>query len=231
MENNLVNTEGCPPGYATDEVMFHFNTPNNCDMAVPAYLSIGCILIVIKVLIATQHTRTWLHRRQNMRGSAARRRLPLVPMLSWLMVFCYVPFFVLSFLNVGNVSNGIPAALFGSGWFLIGLFCLFYLFKFVSLGRRIIPQHRGFRSASKMQSDDSKDDDDVDATSSFDVTGRLSVIFCVIALAGQTICFVILSLAIPNDPVILRVGFGFQAWFIIQHFFSIMHHFQRVKEA
>jgi hypothetical protein len=224
----LVNQTNCPAGFATDEILLHNQVDGACDLNVGAYVAIGAFLILVKFLIALQHTRAWLVRKKALKKRPSQiRRLPFVPALSWFMVCCYIPFFALTWTNIGSVHNGIPAALFGLGWFCIGLLCMFYLFKFVSLGYRIIPH----RIPSRVHSSDDESKDGDDSTSRFDFAGKFSVICCFIALAGQSICFVILPLVIPDDVRILRIGFGFQTWFILQHSFSITHHFQRVKNA
>lgn len=202
------------------------------------YVSIGSILIACKVFIGFQHSYSWWLKdvRNRERRGGYSRRFPVVPTISWSLFGFYLAFFVLTFLDVGTARNGIPAALFGLGWLSVGIVSLFYLFKFVSLGYRIIPHRiRATRmplASSRISSGARAGIPDEDETlSKFDFAGKFSVVCCFLALTVQTICFVILAPIMPGDTRILRIGFGFQAWFMFQHQFCLTHHFRRVKAA
>jgi hypothetical protein len=220
-----VNQTGCPPGWATDEIMFYGNPPASCDMSVGAWIFLALFAIVIKFITALGHSYLWMKRKEFMQTSKNHAvqglRFPLVPILTWLLLVVFVLMFVLTSLNLVNVKNNGAAFLFGVGWLIYGIFSNVFLVKFIGLGHRMLPNSR-VRAFVKGKSA---------RLSKLNIKGKVSLFFSLIALICQTVALCIVSLFVTDNFVVVRVAAAFQFWFCTQHGISMMIHFERVMRS
>lgn len=135
-----MNVENCPPGWATDQVFIFNNPVGTCDMPVPAYILLGVILTTFKGILTCLHIKEWRRRQRKLYAKMDRQKHhPFVPTLSFVSFMVYATFFPLTFANVVNSGNGWSYALHSIGWVCFGLISIFFLFKIVRLGRRLVP--------------------------------------------------------------------------------------------
>ena len=219
-----MNTTGCPPGWATDQIVFYENRPFSCDLNINAWIAMGSILIFAKVLTAIGHSHLWYSRNKAWRERKVEKRrqrsIPFVPILSWIQVCCYMGIFILPAFNLASTENGVAAFFFGVGWMVYGLLSVIFLMKFVQLGARILP--RKARTVTKPYNESLR---------RLDTKGKLSLGFQFLAIAGQTFVLCVLGLAFPNQNFVVRVATGFHAWCTAQHGATMLIHFERVKYA
>ena len=218
-----MNASGCPAGLATDQILFYENVQLACDMSISAWIGMGSALVFAKGFTAIGHTNMYYERERAYKQKnprELRRRIPWVPLLSWLMFLNYVLFFVLPALEVANSKNGVAGFFFGLGWLLFGCLSVIFLLKFIALGYKIIPTQSRVLSQK-----------DHDRLSQFEWKGKLSFALSIAALACQTVMLCIVGLIVPDDYTIIRIASGFHAWFTAQHGISMTIHIERIKKA
>lgn len=218
-----MNTTGCAPGWATDQVLFYNNFQGACDMSVGAWIGITTVLIVLKFITAAGQSYLWYLREKDYKAKVQKqkqKRMPMVPILSWSMFCIYFFIFLLPFYNVANTSNGFSGFVWGIGWLVFGLLSIIFFLKFIRLGSRILPSKA--RAFTKPYGD---------SLSKLDMPGQISLVFQVLALIGQLIVLCVVGPIYPNENFVIRTGSAFHAWFTFQHGVSMLVHFERIKKA
>ena len=192
-------------------------------MPVAAYIAIGTIITVWKLIVTLGHCYLYRLRTKTNKDKPSKRKqrkVSFTPILSVAMLVIYIVFFSLTGLNVANVGNGWSAFLFGLGWLTFGLSSVVFLLKFVRLGYLIVPSRaRRFAQISGEKVD------------VLDFKGRVSLGLALFALLCQAFLLCVCAVIWPNDYTILQIAFGFHAWFSVQHGMSIVFQFENVKRA
>jgi hypothetical protein len=218
-----MNTTNCPQGWATDKMFYFENADNACDLLVSAWFGTMSTIVILKFTTAVMLTALWIRRQQRAESKVAARRSknrwPLVPMILWLMI---VPYFVATVLSViipEQIGLALPF-LYGCGWFLYGLYFFSYLAKFISLGYRIIPRkHQALLNEDK------------NTLEKVNLILGLGIISAAIALLGQTFVLCVGSLVYPNQYLVIRIGAGFNAWFMFQGASIAVYQLNRVLQV
>jgi hypothetical protein len=135
-----MDTSGCPPGWATDMwLVSHASQP--CAVPVAAFFTVLLFYIVVKLLVLYPTWRFWLKRYRDMKkikGPLAQRH-PIVPSLVTALAMFYILIVSLVGANVASARNGGGTALYGVMSSVWGVYCLFHVKKYISLGRKLIP--------------------------------------------------------------------------------------------
>ena len=196
-----MNQTGCLPGFATDTILFYSNVPQSCDMSVSAYIAFASLINLGKLFVALGHSYLWLRRAGNLKAKQTAkklndRRIPIVPLLSWLSMITYILFFV--FTGTDNSFKGEANFLFGFGWLIFGILSLVYLLKFVSLGHRMVPKNH-LKLFAKVG----------EKLSKLNLSGKVGVFFCLLTLVGQTLTMCVVGLLFPQAYVVIRIANAF----------------------
>ena len=225
-----MNQTVCKDGFATDEIFFYENAPLTCDMAIWAWIFIGVVVTLIKLVVAIGHSYLWMKREASRQArkpkvtassNRAIPRLPIVPTISWAMVVNFTLFFTLTGLNIANPINGLAAFWYGLAWLGYGISNLLFLLKFVSLGHRIVPQTRKWAATLNSNRKLSK----------LDLKETISLALSVLALIGQTLSLCIVSWIYPGHYTVIQTAVGFQGCFLVLLMFTLINHFRRIQAA
>ena len=191
-------------------------------MSIGAWIFIGVGISTLKLAVAIGYTLMWVRREKirKIKKLQDNQRIPFVPIISWIFFFSLALMFILSSLDIANSQNSIVSCIFGISWCCFGLLTIIYLMKFISLGHRIVRTGKHLTSSSNEQT-----------LAKFDSKGKIFFFFMLVALAGQTATYSIVAVLIPNNYTIIRIGNGLQFWFLLQVGFSVLNHFERVKNV
>jgi hypothetical protein len=202
----LMNTTGCPPGWATDEFLMLGEAPGRCDMSVGVTSGLVSLILFLQIIAATGQTHLWVRREQRaQRDSSSRsldkpelfcgRRFPLVPINAWLNLAILAVLVGLILAGFANNSTGVLTFLLGLIITNYCLVCFMLLTKFISLGHNMLGSRKSKWAAQKL-----KDDNRISLTK-LTPGGRVATIISILALTGSFVSFCIFGLIYPNKSV------------------------------
>ena len=222
-----MNTTGCPPGFATDQVLFVSNPDLSCDTSVAFYIGLATTQLSLCALVAGGQFHQWYlreaaQRNRNGRASFGTRRLPLVPSCMFLFALSSAFLMILSGLNIATKSNAMAPFLYGIACTCYSFVHVAYLAKFISLGHRVIP---------KIMSPESFSDIDKERLHKYDGRGKVMLALCLLGAFSQTLCFCVLSPILAGNYLIIRLGAGCYVWFTALTTTLLVRHIERVKRV
>jgi hypothetical protein len=144
----LQNQDGCPPLWATDEILTFNPIKQPCGLLVPVWLLFISISCALRIFIAFRHWLYWFARQRKeykrtltspQERSKRDKRLPIVPILSIVVAIMQIAFVTLVSTNTISSRSGV-SLIVAVLWFhpqklLNQLFAL----KLIRLGKRISP--------------------------------------------------------------------------------------------
>ena len=197
-----MNTNGCPNGYFTDEILVYASTPFSCDSSISAWLGVILFLVTFRLFVLVLVWISWFQQ-QRRRSERARvngvnrtsvARFPLIPFVSFLDVFMFSILFILSTTQVVSARQGVPLILLWLWMLPVCVIQLATLKKMVALGFNIFRFDLRPPNGQLLETDAI-----VNQISTFD--RMLKALFVMmIALIVLCLCFAIVGLSSSVDP-------------------------------
>jgi len=152
-----MNTNGCPPGLFTDDILiFDSQQQPHCNAPVAGYITLLGLQALLRVFVSVVQVRYWNNRvnrrtAQEHHHARNKRRYPIVPTTSSIAVVFQIVFLILTSLNLANTSNSVSVIMLGlfytavmSGQFLL-------VRRYIRLGKKLLPKGPGM-SVEKLNS-------------------------------------------------------------------------------
>ena len=144
-----MNTTGCPPNYATDQLMLYGQDLKlgSCEVYLPLYIGLFASLASLRVLVSILLFKQWsdrekLRRELHKDKHKKKHRFPLVPSILAIGALLLILFSILSSMNFINSSNNGALALLC----LINIPSLVFGYlassRVLKFGKKIIPFSR-----------------------------------------------------------------------------------------
>jgi hypothetical protein len=196
-----MNQTGCPAGLATDQFLMHEQDPGRCDANLAVFAALAATSLSVQLIIAVGQAHLWLRRERRRKepvNSKERmvcgRRLPIVPVLAWVVLVSLLLVYLLVGLNIANTGNGGGTFFMGLILCLYGIINILLLVKFVSLGYNIImPSVSNKRAASLYVNKERQDQ-----LKRFDIKGRINLTIGLLPFIAMVVLCCIVGLIIPN---------------------------------
>jgi len=225
-----MNTQGCPSGKFTDEILVYDPFREFCGGDVATWLGLAVSFTVLRALLLIPTVRGWKRRQKTKQQQRTYRsstaegcvRLPLFLLTQVFTVVTQFLFVLLTSLNVASTRNGLSGFLCGLYFVMIGAGHVLMARSVIVLGRKIVPL-----SMKRVKSGE----ESFDSLDKFDVILKIMGLLTLISILLVPIFFLDGFAAGGNLAWTFQAAFITVATYQFTIAVGIVHQFQRCIDA